>query len=45
MVSDLRKHEELAQQHAGTNLLGFQLLLNGHLSTKDKMREWIEGYN
>lgn len=45
MCSDLQKHEELATQHADTNKLGLDLLLNGHLSTREAMRNWIEGYN
>lgn len=43
MASDLSKHEETANHMAMG--LGMMLLINGHLSTADKMREFIEGFN
>lgn len=44
MASDVSKHPE-TQHHSETNKLGMQLLLAGHLSTPQQMREWIKGYN
>lgn len=43
MASDLRKHPE-AENHTGL-ILGMSLLMAGHLSTKEKMRKFIEGFN
>ncbi len=43
MFSDLQKHPE-TQNHPAHDL-GMRLLVNGHLSTRAKMREFIEGYN
>ena len=43
MGSDLEKHPETAK-HAGIEL-GMMLLVFGHLSTRDKMAEFIEGFN
>lgn len=43
MVSDLRKHPELAR-HPGIEL-GTLLLLSGGLSDPTSMRRHIEGYN
>ena len=43
MVSDLRKHPDTEDHPA--NSLGMQLLIAGHLSTRDEMRRWVEGYN
>lgn len=44
LVSDLAKHEGLRSSLQVQCELGFQLLINGHLRTKEKMREWIEGF-
>jgi hypothetical protein len=41
LVSDLRKHSETSD-HAALEL-GAMLLVAGHLSTTQQMREWIEG--
>ena len=43
MVSDLNKHEETLG-HIGIKL-GIQLMMAGHLSSPDKMRHFIEGFN
>ena len=43
LTSDFLKHPELANHSAIS--LGIQLLIAGHLSTADKMREFIEGFN
>lgn len=43
MVSDLGKHEETAGHIAIA--LGMDLLLNGHLDSRKKMVEFIEGFN
>lgn len=43
MVSDLGKHEGTAG-HAAIKL-GMLLYLNGHLSTPDQMRRFIDGFN
>lgn len=43
MGSDLGKHEE-TKGHAAINL-GMMMLMSGHLSTPDKMRKFIEGFN
>jgi hypothetical protein len=44
MGSDLNK-EECTKNCADTMRLGFQMLMNGHLSTPKKMREFINGFN
>jgi len=43
MASDLNKHPE-TENHAAIQL-GMMLLMGGHLSTIDKMRKFIEGFN
>jgi hypothetical protein len=43
MGSDLGKHPETAN-HAAIQL-GLMLLMAGHLSTPEKMREFIRGFN
>lgn len=43
LVSDLNKHSETVN-HGATNL-GMMLMLGGHLSTPEQMREFIEGVN
>jgi hypothetical protein len=43
MASDLRKHPE-TEKHAAISL-GITMLMGGHLSTADKMRKFIEGFN
>jgi len=43
MASDLGKHE--GTKGHGAIRLGMMLLLNGHLGTSIKMREFIEGFN
>ena len=43
MVSDLNKHDETANHSVAT--LGISLMMCGHLSTPDKMRKFIEGFN
>jgi len=43
MGSDLGKHEE-TRNHAGIKL-GMMMLMSGQLSTPDKMRKFIEGFN
>ena len=43
MVSDLGKHEE-TKNHSALEL-GMMLLMAGHLSTTDKMRKFILGFN
>ena len=43
MGSDLNKHPDTAN-HSGTQL-GLMLMVGGHLSTKDEMRRFIEGFN
>lgn len=43
MMSDLRKHEETADHSAIE--LGAMLMFNGHLSTQEEMRRFIEGFN
>lgn len=42
MASDMRK-EPVTQEHPGLQL-GALLLVNGHLDTPAKMRDWIEGF-
>lgn len=44
MSSDITKHPE-TEHHISTNELGMMQLMGGLLSTPDKMREWILGYN
>ena len=43
MCSDLRKHPE-TEKHAGIEL-GTMMVMGGHLSSPDKMREFILGFN
>lgn len=43
MASDLTKHKE-TENHAGI-MLGMMMLIGGHLSTCQKMRKFIEGFN
>ncbi len=43
MVSDLNKHPE-TQDHAGAKI-GVIQMFSGHLNTREKMREHIEGYH
>jgi hypothetical protein len=43
MASDLRKHPE-TENHSAIQL-GMMMLMSGHLSTPDKMRHFIEGFN
>jgi hypothetical protein len=44
MMSDLQKHPETAGSQP-LIALGVKLLLNGHLNTPAKMRDFIEGFN
>jgi hypothetical protein len=44
MCSDVMKHPE-TEHHERTNQLGMMQLMMGLLSTPDKMRAWILGYN
>ena len=43
MFSDLGKHDDLAN-HAGIEL-GIMLMMSGQLSTAEKVREFIVGFN
>lgn len=43
MGSDLGKHPE-TRDHSGI-MLGTMMLLGGHLSTRQDMRKFIEGFN
>ena len=43
MISDLGKHPETAGHPA--IMMGTALMMAGHLSSKEKMREFIEGFN
>lgn len=43
MVSDLNKHPETSNH--GAIQLGMMLMMGGHLSTPEKMREFINGFN
>ena len=43
MASDMGKHSETRDHPA--ILLGMQLMMIGDLSTPDKMRKFIEGFN
>lgn len=43
MASDLQKHKEL-KNHAAIEL-GMMMVMSGHLSTSQKIREFIEGFN
>ena len=43
MASDLGKHPETAK-HSGIEL-GMNMLMAGHLSSQDKMRKFILGFN
>ena len=42
-VSDMKKHPETANHSALE--LGMMMLMAGHLSTPDKMRKFILGFN
>ena len=44
MCSDVEKHPETIH-HKATNQLGMMQLVGGMLSTPEKMRKWILGYN
>lgn len=44
-TSDLSKDESTLGALEFQKELGFKLLLNGHLDTPEKMREWIVGFN
>ncbi len=43
MVSDLRKHEE-TENHIAI-VLGMMMTMTGQLSSSEKMREFINGFN
>ena len=43
MVSDISKHED-TRNHEAINL-GMMLMMSGGLSTSDKMRDFINGFN
>jgi len=43
MLSDVRKHPE-TESHAGISL-GIAMSMGGQLSSPDKMRKFIEGFN
>ena len=43
MSSDLNKHPE-TEGHSAI-MLGMMLMMGGHLSTKEEMRKFIEGFN
>lgn len=43
MASDLEKHPETAE-HAAIGL-GMAMIMSGHLSTPQKMRDFINGFN
>jgi len=43
-ASDIRKHPETAPLLDVVQNLGLPLRLSGHLSTPERMREWIEGF-
>jgi len=43
MCSDLEKHPKTAGHSAIQ--LGIMMLMSGHLSTQDRMRKFIEGFN
>lgn len=43
MMSDLRKHPE-TEDHAAIDL-GVMMMAAGHLSRRDEMRRFIEGFN
>lgn len=45
MISDLGKHPETVSSVEMGGVLGMGLLLSGHLSTAERMREFIEGFN
>lgn len=42
-TSDLSKHPE-TEKHSGVTL-GVMMLMNGHLSTPDKMLKFIQGFH
>ncbi len=43
MGSDMRKHPE-TEKHPAISL-GFQMMFNGFLDTREKMRKFINGFN
>jgi hypothetical protein len=43
LCSDLQKHDDL-RNHPGMDL-GMMMLMAGHLSTQQKMIEFIDGFN
>ena len=43
MMSDLTKHPET--EHHSAITLGAMLLFGGHLSSRQEMRRFIEGFN
>ena len=43
ITSDLNKHPDTEGQSA--IMLGMMLMMGGHLSTKEEMRKFIEGFN
>ena len=43
ITSDLNKHPE-TEGHSAI-MLGMMLMMGGHLSTKEEMRKFIEGFN
>ena len=43
MSSDISKHPETACTHISK--IGLQMMMIGELSTPEKMRKWINGYN
>ena len=42
-MSDMGKHIETSSH--STLEMGMMMLMGGHLSTPQQMREWIEGFN
>lgn len=44
MTSDLGKHPE-TQTSLFVCQLGASLMLNGHLASREKMQDWIMGFN
>jgi hypothetical protein len=45
MLSDLGKHPDTSSSVETAFMLGTPLSLGGHLSTKEKMEEFINGFN
>jgi hypothetical protein len=45
MLSDLGKHEETMPSLKSLGPLAIMLKIGGHLSTRDEMRKFIEGFN